>query len=121
MGTNFFNADEGVYVNRLRGSTGDSFWYDVFPNVLFYQLNALYPNDPARDQQALALALKWHEACVALGGKTDPLALPNFDHTGLESQDHAAGGEGMDRAGSAPPASRGWNTWRGSGSRTRVS
>ena len=38
----------------------------------------------ARDEQALSVALKWHEACVALGGKTDPLALPNFDHTGLK-------------------------------------
>jgi hypothetical protein len=83
MGTNFFSTEERVYVNRLHGSTGDSFWYDVFPNVLFYQLNAMYPGNPARDQQALAVARKWHEACVALGGKTDPLALPNFDHTGL--------------------------------------
>jgi hypothetical protein len=83
LGTNFFSAEEGVYVNRLRGGTGDSFWYDVFPNVLFYQLNAMYPENPARDQQALTVARKWHEACVALGGKTDPLALPNFDHTGL--------------------------------------
>jgi hypothetical protein len=83
LGTNFFSAEEGVYVNRLRGGTGDSFWYYVFPNVLFHQLNALYPGNPARDQQALTVARKWHEACVALGGKTDPLALPNFDHTGL--------------------------------------
>ncbi len=83
LGTNFFNPEEGVYVNRPRGSTGDSFWYDVFPNVLFYQLNALYPGNSVRDQQALAVAGKWHEACVALGGKTNPPALPNFDHTGL--------------------------------------
>ena len=41
LGTNFFNAEEGVYVNRPRGGTGGSFWYDVFPNVLFYQLNEL--------------------------------------------------------------------------------
>jgi hypothetical protein len=83
LGTNFFNADEGVYVNRPRAGTGGSFWYDVFPNVLFYQLNALYPEDPERDQQAVTVARKWHEACVALGGGTDPLTLPNFDHTGL--------------------------------------
>ena len=51
--------------------------------MLFYQVNALYPDDAERDQQALSVAHKWHEACVALGGKTDPLALPNFDHTGL--------------------------------------
>ena len=83
LGTNFFNAEEGVYVNRPRGGTGDSFWYDIFPNVLFYQLNYLYPGNAARDEQALSVARKWHEACVALGGKTDPFALPNFDHTGL--------------------------------------
>ena len=83
LGTNFFNADEGVYVNRPNGGTGGSFWYDVFPNVLFYQLNGLYPGDAARDEQARSVALKWHEACVTLGGKTDPLVLPDFDHTGL--------------------------------------
>lgn len=83
LGTNFFNAEQGVYVNRPKGGTGDSFWYDIFPNVLFYQLNDLYPGNPSRDQQALSVAQKWHEACVTLGGKTDPLALPNFDHTGL--------------------------------------
>ena len=83
LGTNFFNAEEGVYVNRPHGSTGGSFWYDVFPNVLFYQLNDLCPGNSVRDQQARSVAQKWQEACVALGGKTDPLALPNFDHTGL--------------------------------------
>lgn len=83
LGTNFFNPEEGVYVNRPRGGTGGSFWYDVFPNVLFYQLNDLYPGNAARDDQARSVALRWHEACVALGGRTDPLALPNFDYTGL--------------------------------------
>ena len=83
LGTNFFNAEEGVYVNRPRSGTGGSFWYDVFPNVLFYELNDLYPGNAARDAQARSVAQKWHEACVALGGNTDPLALPNFDHTGL--------------------------------------
>jgi hypothetical protein len=84
MGENFFNAEEGVYVNRLHGSTGESFWYDIFPNVLFYQLTALYPDDRTRTPQAFAVALKWHDACEALGGKTDPPALPNFDHTALD-------------------------------------
>jgi hypothetical protein len=83
MGANFYSQQEGVYVNRLGASTGKSFWYDVFPNVLFYQVNALYPNDAARDRQALSVARKWHEACVALGGGTDPRTLPNFDHTGF--------------------------------------
>ena len=45
LGTNFFNTEEGVYVNRPHGGTGGSFWYDVFPNVLFYQLEAQYPGN----------------------------------------------------------------------------
>jgi hypothetical protein len=83
LGTNFYSEEEGVYVNRLRATTGKSFWYDIFPNVLSYQVDALYPNDAPRDQQALSVAQRWHEACVALGGNTDPPALPNFDHTGF--------------------------------------
>ena len=35
MGANFFNAEEGVYVNRLAQGTGPPFWYDLLPNVLF--------------------------------------------------------------------------------------
>ena len=69
-------------MNAPHGETGKSFWYDILPNVLFYQVNALYPNDPARDEQALSVATKWHDACEALGGKSDPPALPDFDHTG---------------------------------------
>ena len=84
MGENFFSPEEGVYVNRLHGSTGESFWYDVFPNVLFYQLTALHPDDSTRTRQAFTVALKWHDACEALGGKTEPPALPNFDHTALD-------------------------------------
>jgi hypothetical protein len=83
IGTEFFNPDEGVYMNRLHGKTGKSFWYDIFPNLLFYQINALYPNDAARDEQALSVASKWHDACQALGAKSNPTVLPDFDHGGL--------------------------------------
>ena len=83
MGTNFFNADEGVYVNRLHGRTGKSFWYDIFPNVLSYQINArIYSGEPARDRQALCsdkvarrLCERWRQKRSGRG--------PNFDHGGL--------------------------------------
>lgn len=83
LGKNFFSPSEGVYVNRLSARTGKSFWYDIFPNVLFYQVDALYPKDAEREAQARSVAKKWYAACVALGAKTDPPALPDFDHTGL--------------------------------------
>ncbi len=83
MGANFFNEAEGVCVNRMGSETGNSFWYDLLPNVLFYQLNALYPDSASRSDQARRIAHKWQAACVALGGQEDPPVLPNFDHTGF--------------------------------------
>jgi len=83
MGTNFFNADEGVYVNRVHDRTGKSFWYDILPNLLASQIDALYPNDATRDRHALKSALAWHDACEELGAKSSPPTLPSFDHTGF--------------------------------------
>jgi hypothetical protein len=85
MGDRFFDREEGVYLNRIDSEAGRSFWYDIFPNVLAYQVNALYPND-ARDETAKAVAVRWHDACVALGGSTDPPGLPCFNHTGFSLQ-----------------------------------
>jgi hypothetical protein len=83
LSKNFFNSDEGVYINRLGDDSGSSFWYDLLPNVLAYQINALYPGDLDRDKQARFIAEGWQKVSVALGGKTDPVSLPNFDHTGF--------------------------------------
>jgi hypothetical protein len=82
LSSDFFDVDEGVYINRLDSETGQSFWYDIFPNVLAYQVEALYPEEAAREDAALSIARKWQEACVALGGGS--ASLPNFDHTGLK-------------------------------------
>jgi hypothetical protein len=83
LGNNFFNQEEGVYTNRLGDDTGSSFWYDLLPNILAYQLNDLYPGDAIRDQQAHSIAQGWQKVSEALGGKTEPFSLPNFDHTGF--------------------------------------
>ena len=84
MGTNFFNADRrGLRESPARRARGTRFGTTFFPMFSSTNSTPCIREDPARDQQALTVAQKWHEACVALGGKTDPLALPNFDHTGL--------------------------------------
>ena len=84
MGTNFFSPADGVFLDWPRGHSGGSFWYDVLPNVLFFQLNDLYPGDPERERLAQSIAERWYLASVALGGGASSTALPNFDHTGFD-------------------------------------
>ena len=83
MTENFYSPQDGIFLDWIGGRSGDSFWYDVLPNVLYFQIGALYPGDQHRDERMHAIAAKWHDACVALGGRVDPPALPNFDHTGF--------------------------------------
>lgn len=83
MGTNFFNPADGIFLDWAKGESGGSFWYDVFPNVLFGQLADLYPDDPVTAGYMRKVAERWYEAVVALGGKANPPSLPNFDHTGF--------------------------------------
>jgi len=83
MATNFYNPDDGVFLDWAKGPSGGSFWYDVLPNVLFFQLTELNPGDAVQNQRMQSVAQRWYQACVALGGSTNPPALPNFDHTGF--------------------------------------
>ena len=83
IATNFFSPRDGVFLDWTKSKSGSSFWYDVLPNVLFFQLADLYPDDPGRTQLLLTVAERWYQALVALGGSTSPPALPNFDHTGF--------------------------------------
>jgi hypothetical protein len=83
IGTNFYNPADGVFLDSPNGQSGGSFWYDVLPNVLFFQLTELYPGDPAQERRRQSVAERWYQACVVLGGSQDPPRLPNFDHTGF--------------------------------------
>ena len=83
MGANFFNADEGVYVNSLRGQTGNSFWYDILPNIFAYPIER--PVSGGRrtkrtdDYGRRGMARRVR---ALVDSRANP-ALPNFDHTGF--------------------------------------
>jgi hypothetical protein len=83
LSTNYFSAEHGVCGNGWGGGSGSSFWYDLFPNVLFFQICALNPGDPARDKVLFQVAERWYQGCLALGASTNGAALPNFDHLSL--------------------------------------
>lgn len=84
IGTNFFNPRDGIFLDWPKAESGGSFWYDVFPNVLYYQLGDLYPDEPASKTLMRTVAERWYDASVALGGGTNSKSLPNFDHTGFD-------------------------------------
>ena len=114
IATNFYNPADGVFLDWPKGQSGGSFWYDVLPNVLFYQLTELYPGDAVSEGRLLNIAERWYQASVALGGSTNPPTLPNFDHTGfnLRTMKPFDNGERIEPEGAAGIAWLEYMAWR---------
>ena len=83
MEENYFNIANGqnLYLNNIGGVTGGSFWYELLPNVLFYQLLHYYPGTGNMESEFITVANRWYDACVAMGGSASPWTVPNFNHT----------------------------------------
>jgi PKD repeat protein len=67
----FFNIKNGelVYLNSYSSSTGNDWWYEVMPNVFFYQLYDLYPQaDPDFSTQFVTIADRQLNVLYKLGG-----------------------------------------------------
>lgn len=79
----FYNLKNGqnVYLNSYSTGTGDDWWYEVMPNVFFYQLYALYPTvDPDFNTQFTAIADRELNALYQLGGKIQPWTAPGLNY-----------------------------------------
>lgn len=79
----FFNAKNGqnVYLNNYSTNSGNDWWYDVMPNVYFYQLRSLYPDaTPEFESQFTTIADRWLSCVSLLGGSTTPWTLPNMNY-----------------------------------------
>ncbi|MEZ5042830.1 MAG: LamG-like jellyroll fold domain-containing protein [Saprospiraceae bacterium] len=75
MSQDFFNKSNGqfIYNNNAGGRSGSDWWYDLMPNIYFYQLNDLYPNlGSEADFQFLSIANQFTAAVRAMGGKDTP-------------------------------------------------
>ncbi len=77
----YFSREDGVYVNGIHGRVAGTFWYDLFPNVLFYQIADGYPGVGETASQFRSVADRLAAGCDAMGSKDDAKALPSFDHT----------------------------------------
>ncbi len=78
----FFNKANGqnVYLNSYSGASGSDWWYDLMPNVFFYQLYSLYPNTQDFNTQFTTVADQWLAAVYAMGGSTTPWKIPQMNY-----------------------------------------
>lgn len=75
MSYDFFNLSNGenIYLNNAGSTSGQDWWYDVMPNVYFYQLYDLYPNlGSEADFQFSSIASTFYTAIKSMGGNDAP-------------------------------------------------
>jgi hypothetical protein len=75
MAQDFYNKNNGenLYLNAPSTTSGNDWWYDMMPNVYFYQLYDLYPDMGGEaDLQFTAIADRFAEAVRTMGGNDAP-------------------------------------------------
>ncbi|WP_407427408.1 hypothetical protein [Arcticibacter sp.] len=77
---NYFNKETGwnIMMNNtapevalLGGGYGRDWWYDVYPNLLFYAIYDQYPSEPDFEEIARSIAEKFYSADSILNGNYD--------------------------------------------------
>ena len=78
----YFNKanNANVYLNHPHGSNWDDWWYDVMPNVFFYQLYNQYSTIGDFQNQFTHVADRWLAAVEVMGGSTTPWIFPNMNY-----------------------------------------
>jgi hypothetical protein len=80
MSQNYFNSDNGwnILMNntcpevaKLGGGYGRDWWYDIFPNLLYYAVSELYPGVPGADYIQKNIADQFFRADSVLSGNYD--------------------------------------------------
>lgn len=91
---NYFNLETGwdIVMNNttpevalLGGGYGRDWWYDVYPNVLFYAVANFYPEEKNYSDIMRSVADKFYEADSVLAGN---YAHTFFDYASLEPKDN---------------------------------
>jgi hypothetical protein len=79
----WFNSRNGMnlVLNRQRAGVGGSFWYELFPHIVFYALVDRYPDKPRLAEIMRTTADRWREACIDLA---DANGVPDFDHVSFD-------------------------------------
>ncbi|BDD07015.1 hypothetical protein [Aureibacter tunicatorum] len=92
MAQNYFNTDNqwNIVMNNttpeialLGGGYGRDWWYDVFPNVLYYAVADIFPNVDGQDDILKSIAEQFYKADSVLEGDYD---YSFFDYSKMEGQ-----------------------------------
>jgi hypothetical protein len=83
MGRQYYNSKNGqnLVLNHVKTRAGGSFWYDVFPHIMFYTLADRYPKTERLDPIVKITAERWRTACLAMKGKDGKV---DFNHTAFD-------------------------------------
>jgi len=79
----WFNSRNGLnlVLNRQRDGAGGSFWYELFPHIVFYALADRYPDKPRLGEIMRCTADRWRQACLDLA---DSNGVPDFNHLSFD-------------------------------------
>jgi hypothetical protein len=82
MSQDFFNLtnQEFLYLNNFNGSSGHDWWYDMMPNIYFYQLYDLYGPIGDAENQFHHIAEKMATAVSAMGGSATPWTRASMNY-----------------------------------------
>ncbi len=83
MSQDFFNKNNGelIYGNNPGANSGNDWWYDMMPNIYFYQLYDLYPNLGGDEAfQFTTVANRFAQAVRAMGGSEAPWQQADMNH-----------------------------------------
>jgi len=82
MSEEYFNKANtaNVYLNHPTGSNWDDWWYDLMPNIFFYQLYNHYSNTGDFSNQFSTVANRWLSSVIEMGGSTTPWQIPNMNY-----------------------------------------
>ena len=83
MEEQYFNRKNGenLILNRTSTHSGQSFWYEVWPHVLFYALVDRYPRTGQMEAIMKTTADRWYDACYHMGGRKGTV---DFEHTAFD-------------------------------------
>lgn len=98
MAQDFFNKRNGenIYLNNPGGKSGGDWWYDLMPNIFFYQLYDLYPNAGGEfELQFNTVADRFAGSVKGMGGSDAPWTPAFMNYRGWDFVNHQPNASGV--------------------------